>query len=359
MHKEISFIVKLTNDCNLNCPYCYHFKHNGDKRELHMKMDTIEQTIRQLINHNKHNAHFIWHGGEPMLLGLDVFRQIVQLQKKYCKPDMNISNAIQTNGTLLTDEWIIFFVENDFHVGISVDGYKELHMKSRAVHESAFNLILEKIKKLNQAAARFGVLTVIGKNTLGHADELLQFFIESGINDIGFLPSTVVNDGEIDHNCTLTAEEYGQFLIDFFDVWVNSGKTGMSIREFDEYFRSKLKVRHRLCINSNECDRYYTVTPDGKIYLCDCFPLEAESYVGSIFDPVDAVLSNNATIDSFREHFKSPPSACKACSFKKICNGGCKYYRWLANKEMNRPHLYCSAFKQLYKQMDEVIGEIH
>lgn len=358
-HRDVSFIIKLTNECNLNCPYCYHFHNNSrESYKLNMKMENIELAIRRLIEYNRHNAHFIWHGGEPLLRDIHIFQYIIETQKKYCKSFMNISNSIQTNGTLLKEDWINFFIENNFHIGISIDGYRELHTKNRNIDTSIFDVLMEKIKILNARKARFGILTVVSKSTISHEKELLQFFILSNINNVGFLPATVVTDDIIDWENTITPEEYGKFLINFFDAWVQCGKTGMSFREYDEYFRGKMKIQHRLCVNSNECERYFTITPEGKIFLCDCFPMGKETYIGDISNPLKEMLKSNENLTIFRQHYAQTPSLCKNCPHKKICNGGCKYHRWLVDKGMKKPHLYCKSYKMLYEHMDNVIGKI-
>lgn len=363
-HKDISFIVKVTNECNLSCSYCYHFNNislDDNSRcfpVLSMSEDIIELVIKRLIEYNHHNAHFIWHGGEPLLRNMNSFQYIIELQKKYCKKYMNISNSIQTNGTLLSEEWINFFIENNFHIGISLDGYKELHVKNRNVGKDVFDVLMQKIKILNECNARFGILTVICKNTLSHERELLQFFVDSNINNVGFLPATVVKKGTIDWENTITANEYGTFLINFFDEWIRLGRTGMSFREYDEYFRGKMGIRHRLCVNSDDCDRYFTITPEGKIFLCDCFPMGTESYIGDIHNTLNETLSNNLILKKFQRQNSNIPSDCRLCSNKKVCNGGCKYYRWLVDKNMRKPHLYCTSYKMLYEHMDSVIGEI-
>jgi len=347
--KDYSFVVKLTNSCNMNCGYCYHRKNLTEHTESRMSEETLRRTIECLIDHNHDYAHFIWHGGEPLLLGLDYFQRIMDLEAQYAKPGMSLSNSVQTNGTMLSDEWIDFFVKHDFHVGISLDGFHELHQFNRDLDDQTFDVIVEYIRKLKEKGARFGVLSVVSQRTLGNEERLFDFFCEAGIENVGFLPMNYGNAED-----SLSAADYGKFLKRYFEIWIFKGKLGLSIREFDEFLRGHCGVVQRLCVHCNDCDIYYTVTPTGDIYPCDCFPQLPESRLGTVFDNLKTVHKNVLT---FLRGSETLPKPCTGCKFKAICGGGCKYYRWLHNQDYTEPQLYCASYKTLYQTMERCLSQ--
>lgn len=351
------FIVKVTNNCNLKCSYCYHFTNTDSSTTQNTMSDRVlTETIRVLLEHNERHAHFIWHGGEPLLLGKEFFEDILTLQRTYNKKNLGISNNVQTNGVLLSEDWVNFFQSHGFRVGVSLDGNMDLHMAHRNMREpGAFNRILRGVRFLRQTNTQFGILCVVDRSTLGREEEIFDFFIESGIRDMGFLPAAVTERGILDTDHSVSPEEYQQFLTRFFDVWTAKGIKGISIREFDEFFRWKVGVPRRACTNTNDCSLYFTVTPEGNIHLCDCFTTDESTKVGTVFEPLESIANTNR-MQEFVQATSRVPQECETCRYNAMCNGGCKFHRYLADPGYSQPGYFCRAMKGLYAHIEQAMA---
>lgn len=347
------FIVKVTSRCNIRCKYCYHFSSPRIEINKDMPKDVASDLIKESINYNKIETNFIWHGGEPLLMGKKYFEFLINEQKIHnIHKKLLIRNSIQTNGLLLNDDWINFFINNDFHIGISLDGYFENHIQNRNITQEDFFKILSNINKLQEKNAKFGILCVVSQNLVGNEKKLIDFFFENKIYNIGFLPKVIANDANINKDESISPVEYGYFLCNFFDLWINSNNTKLVIREFDEYFRSKLGIYNKLCTNSNNCINYMTILPSGEVFLCDCFEQNSKNKVGHISEGL-YTLRKARSLHNLKKFSSFVPQQCIQCEYHKICNGGCKYFRLLSDKEYSMPHFYCQSFYNLYKMIDK------
>lgn len=345
-HKDISYIVKVTNNCNMGCQYCY-YRHNRSRTpENRMSREVLRQTIFSMLDYNREYANFIWHGGEPLMMERDFFEAIVDMQQEYIREtgkDIVISNCIQTNGVLLDSDWIDFFVENDFNVSISLDGFFDLHARNRGTNREAFDAIMNSVSQLSDRKVPFSVLTVVTKETIGQEEELFDFFADYDISSFGFLPMNYGDDKD-----SLSPEDYGAFLRRFFELWITKGKMNISIREFDEFMRGYLGQAQRLCHHTDLCDCYFTVTPTGDLYPCDCFPQNENTLLGSVFSSISEAHEAN------RAFFKlghAMPDECNGCEYEHICNGGCRYHRWLKSEDFSKRQFYCESYKVLYSDI--------
>lgn len=349
---DYSLIIKLTNNCNLNCSYCYHRRDSNRNMGLSLTRSQLETLIRGLLENNEHCAEFIWHGGEPLLAGLDTFGFIVEKQNEYNTKGLAIRNSVQTNGTLLNEEYIQFFNENGFSIGISIDGPFDMHAAERGTFPSEYETILHSLDSLSGMNARYGTLCVVGKHHIGQARRIFRMIDEHRISNIGFLPCVVHHQGMIDPDMTISPDEYAQFLIDFFEIWIHSQTKGLSIRNFDDCIRFYTNKPSKTCISCNICDHYLTIAPDGGIYLCDNFDLSADHLVGHIDDGFWAV-DEALPMRQLKEAMARYPKGCEECRYFRGCFGGCKYYRWLADCSMECKQYYCKAQQRVYAHVGQ------
>jgi uncharacterized protein len=355
--KNKVLIVKTTNNCNIRCPYCYHFKNTNESKSEIISKDVIYNMTKSLLNNNEQRASFIWHGGEPLTIGIDYFKYAIEVQKELNEKKIRISNSIQTNGILLNEEYINFFEENDFHIGISIDGPKEIHMKNRGISEKTYDTIIENVKNLNKhKKIKYGVLTVVGKNTVNMAKDILDFYIENGIKHIAFLPCLFADDkANINYDLSITDTEYAKFLIDFFEAWLNSGVGNMEIRNFSEVFRYKKGIKRSLCINCSHCQDFFTVAPDGQLYLCDNLNQCEENRVGTVWDDFEDIV-NREKLVKFQKSIENKPDECKSCAYFDFCNSGCAYHRWVnGNGSFNAKQLFCKTTKIVTAHIEKVL----
>lgn len=359
------FIVKLTTECNLRCSYCYHFRNVGSKLTDDsmsiIEEATLDKVIQRLIDFNDKHVYFIWHGGEPLLLGIEFFQKIIKLQEKHNLDNKQIFNSVQTNGILVNEEWAKFFKENNFRVGVSLDGHKELHINNRRLRKghSSHEETLRGIEILKEFDVAFGILAVVTKQSISQAQEIFNFFVSKGIMNIGFLPAVVTNtEGHIVEQISVLPSEFSSFLTQFFEIWQKSGVHGFIVREFDEAMRGALGIPQKLCTFSNDCKDYFTILPNGDIYLCDCFPAIDKFHVGSIFEPLENIESS-LNYSEFCQKISITPAKCKSCDLFSVCNGGCKYHRYLTQKDFTAESYYCDSIKYLRESVNNQISQLH
>lgn len=334
----------------MGCNYCYYRHNNINSGKHKMDLETAKKVIENSIKNNLTHASFVWHGGEPLLVGIDYFKEIVNYQNELLqgkRQEFSIENNIQTNALLLNEDWINFFKYNNFRVSISVDGFYEIQSKNRGTTLNHFKKIINNIELMHKLQLDFSVLTVVTNETLGKEEALFDFFSETGISSFGFLP---MNYGNLS-DC-LRPEDYGNFLCNFFDIWLSKGKTGISIREFDDYIRWHLGEQPIQCEHCNICHQYFTVQPNGDLYPCDCFGQKGIFKLGTIFDDVNTTIKNNKRIYSSAE---SLPKECNSCQFSSPCKEGCKYFRYIQNNSFDNRQYYCSSYKQLYEKMKQAL----
>lgn len=353
---DYTLIIKITNNCNLNCAYCYHRRDISRHQYETMSYDMIECLIKEVLYHNNERATFIWHGGEPLLVGKDVFRFIVAKQKEHNVKNLQIRNNIQTNGTLLDAEYIQLLKEHGFHIGISIDGPFELHAKERNTSLPEYENIEKSLSYLHRVNARYGTLCVVGKHHIGQEKKILDFLMSHNIQNIGFLPCVVQSSGVVDEEQTISPTEYAQFLVNLFDGWINSKIKSLSVRNFDDAIRFALNIPAKSCTKSNCCDEYLTIAPDGKIYLCDDFSASDEHCVGHIEEGLE-FIENTSAMQWLKRAMKMQPETCRKCKYYNGCFGGCKYRRWIRNNDMSEGSYYCKSTQILYSHVEKCLAK--
>jgi uncharacterized protein len=292
---------------------------------------------------------------------MDFFQKIIKLQEKHNLENKRILNSVQTNGILVNKEWANFFKENNFRVGVSLDGYEELHINNRKLQkdQSSYEATLHGIEILKEYDVAFGILTVVTKQAISQAQEIFNFFVSKGIMNVGFLPATVTNaKGHIVERVSVSPVEFSSFLTNFFEIWQKSGVHGFTVREFDEAMRGALGIPQKLCTFSDDCKEYFTILPNGDIYLCDCFPAIDEFHVGSIFEPLENI-ETSANYKEFCQKISVTPAKCKSCDLFPVCNGGCKYHRYLAEKDFTAESYYCESIKGLRESVNSQISKLN
>lgn len=211
LKNNMTFISKVTNSCNLNCSYCYYKKSLSKNKKI-MSDNVLEEVIAKTLENNDKAANFVWHGGEPLLCGLDFFKKIVELQKKHNKKNLAIYNDIQTNALMLSKEFVHYFKDNNFDIGISLDGPFYIHAAGRNTSQSQYDTIINNIKYATQNYRVSGIC-VVTPYSLGHEQEIFDSIIDTGIKNIVFYP---LNDD--DFTKAIDPKLYGEFLLNMFNI---------------------------------------------------------------------------------------------------------------------------------------------
>ncbi len=354
--------------CNLDCKYCYFLSKEQlyPNSKFRMSETLLEEYTRQYIEaQHVPEITFAWQGGEPTLMGLDFFRQAVGYQQKYRKPGVSIVNALQTNGVLLDDEWCAFFAANDFLIGISIDGPRDLHDFYRVDKGGAptFDRVLRGLDCLKQHGVPFNVLTTVHA---GNADAPLAIYRflrdELGAEFLQFIPiveranSTGFQEGDSVTERSVTARQYGDFLIAIFDEWVRRDVGRVFVQIFDVALSAWTGGHPGLCIFEETCGVALALEHNGDVYSCDHF-VEPKYFVGNITEiPLTEIVVSEQQRAFGRMKRDTLPRYCRECDVRFICNGECPKNRFISTPD-GEPGLnyLCAAYKAFFHHIDEAM----
>jgi uncharacterized protein len=353
--------------CNLNCTYCYYLgkKNLYPKEELfRMPDDLLEKYVVQLIKATTDKTiNFSWHGGEPLIAGVDFFKKAVGFQKKHKPAGSTIINGIQTNGTLLNDEWSRFFSTEKFNVGISIDGPSELHnlhRRSNDDNNTFFNTI-KGYKLLQKHGVLPEILCVVNSYNVKHPLRVYNLFKELGAEYISFLPLVKPEPESLSgvNKDSVPSEEFGIFLNTIFDEWVDKDIGKIKVQIFEEACRLAFNQDHTLCIFKPECGGVPVVEHNGDFYSCDHY-VDSNHLLGNLRDHS---LSYYLDCDRQKEFGIAKllhlPKYCIYCEVKPMCNGECPKNRFILTPD-GEPGLnyLCSGYKHFFNHCSPFVEAI-
>ncbi len=341
MSKPNSFhlIIKPTSAvCNLNCTYCYYLP----KKKLfpHAKSFVIDDQLLELLikqyiqGQTSQTIDFTWQGGEPALLGLDFFKKVIVMQKKYAGSKV-ITNDLQTNGTLLDDKWCVFLREHGFLVGLSVDGPPYLHDKYRL--DSQGNKTCEKVlaaaKLLNKHHVDFNTLTVINRENAKYPEEVYLFLRdEIGAKYMQFIPCVERTNTHLVTEYSVIPEDYGDFLCGVFDHWYQHDLRKVFVMNFEATLNLLLQKPSPLCFFAQCCGKSLAVEHDGSVYSCDHF-VSPEYQLGNIKEHCLAELAASANQEKFGlNKLNHVSNDCRSCAYFRLCYGECPKNRFVPDE---------------------------
>lgn len=347
-HLNCLLIKPVGPQCNLRCDYCFYL----DKMPLFsnpttMSSKILEATIRKSLEQGTQPFSFIWQGGEPLLAGLDFFKETISLQKKYSQ-GRSISNAIQTNGTLLNDEWADFFLQNDFLVGVSLDGPETIHNNYRKGinGETTWNRVLAGAKLCQAKGVATNILSCVTAESVKRPIELYQFYKQEGFKYLQFIPVVELDKEQKLTDYSVPGKAYGNFLIKLFDHWLADFKNGQpttSIRFFDTLFFTLLGHKAPECGLHRQCGGYLTVEHTGEMFPCDFF-VEPVHSRGNILHQNPHGVFNSKLQRLFGGAKENVPNICSKCKVRDLCHGGCLKDR-KNNPRDPKTNYFCRAMK--------------
>ena len=310
--------------------------------------DIIKKACNYNISHGYNQLSIIYHGGEPLLWGYQNFVDAIKFQEDLClkNPNLKFRNSIQTNGSLLNREWIDFFKEHCFNVGISIDGPNDINFhKSHAEN----HIVLDNIHLMTQLGCRFGILTVITDQHEGWADKYYDFLVENNIHSVGFCYCIYDEENHITVNNKILTD----FLTQFFKRYYY-GKYRLNVREFENAMRICLGKKASLCTFSNRknCGNYFSIKPNGDVQFCDPFSLDKPSIGNILIEDFYSIKSKPSLTDLINVMRYSSGHICEQCEIKNICGGGCS--RHLLPDGSN---LFCETFKSIYPIIADIIRQ--
>ena len=361
------FVKPVGARCNLACQYCYY----TGKQELfpegesyRMTDELLEEYIIQHITASSGpDIFFSWHGGEPSLAGLPFFRRVVELQQKHLPEQYRIVNGLQTNGTLLNEEWCLFLKNENFVVGISIDGPEYFHSVNRFRNDgqSCFDNVLRGYQMLHFHEIPCEILCVVSSANVHYPLEIYRFFKQLKTGFITFLPLVEhrTTNGNPVSERSVNSRDFGEFLCAIFDEWKEYDIGTIKIQIFEEALRLAFSLEHTLCIFKKTCGGVPVLEVNGDFYSCDHF-VSKENLVGNIHQTSLAMLLESPKQKAFgQSKLASLPGFCLECEVREMCNGACPKDRFIRTPD-GEPGLnyLCEGYKLFFNHCGPFVKQV-
>jgi uncharacterized protein len=361
--------------CNLNCTYCYYLEKKKlypGKTDFKLTEEVLEVFIKNYIESQQVPVvTFTWQGGEPTLMGLNYFKKVIDLQKKYSS-GKNIENSFQTNGTHLNDDWCKFFADNKFLVGISIDGEEHNHDRFRKTNsgKATFKSVMRGIEMLHRNKAEFNTLSVVNSYNVHYASETYRFLKRIGSGFIQFLP---VVERIANHNSEETlrlvspsfgpdamvsdwsvgAKDFGKFLITIFNEWVRTDVARYYVQIFDSTLANYIGEMPGLCVFSETCGDALVMEHNGDLFSCDHY-VYPEYFLGNITEtPMIDLVKSQRQFDFGIDKRNKLPRYCLECDVRYACHGECPKHRFITTPDGKAGLNYlCEGYKMFFKHVE-------
>ncbi|MFO7815839.1 MAG: anaerobic sulfatase maturase [Halanaerobiales bacterium] len=346
--------------CNMDCKYCYYkdkTKYYSEVKEFKMSEELLEKFIKQYVEaHPGPLISFNWQGGEPSLRGLEFFKKAVSLEKKYIPDNWQIKNNFQTNGLLIDKRWAKFFKEENFLIGLSLDGpnyLNDIYRKTKG-EGSTSNEVLESYQLLNKYNIETNILCVVNVVNVKKPSEVYDFFREKNMDFLQFIPLVETDlDGNITES-SVEPKEYGKFMIEIFDNWLLNDYGEVYVQFFEQCVNAWFGREPTLCMFSKQCGKALAMEHNGDLYACDHYVFP-EYKIGNINDTPLKELVNSPKQNTFgKNKYKELPKTCSECRYYFICHGGCPKNRL----DENNINYMCEGYKAFYSYTEPFFEKI-
>lgn len=346
-YNQITPIIKVADYCNFTCDFCRY--PNNPNKSL-MPFSTFRTIVEKACNYNISNGNYqlsiIFHGGEPLLWGYENFTFAIELQKELIQkyPKLVFRNSIQTNGVLLNDRWIDFLSENNFDIGISIDGPEEVNFHKGPTGNK---IVLENIHKLSQKDCKFGILSVITNAHAGWADKYYDFLVEHNIHSVGFCYCMYDEETKSTVSNKILTDFLKRFFIRFFE-----GEYQLNVREFDNVFKLCLGLHTGSCTfaKRQRCGNFFSIRPNGDVFFCDPYTLNVPPLGNILNDTFSDIKVKPELLKIITSSKEGALKECNNCEINSICGGGCYRASFLNGK-----NAFCDTFKSLYPYIETIV----
>jgi len=362
--------------CNLNCEYCFYLEKQalfGTEEKYRMPDKVLSAFITNYITSQPTPVvEFVWQGGEPTLLGIDFFKRVIELQGPFAR-QKTITNSLQTNGTLLSDEWCQFLKKHNFMVGISLDGPKEIHDRYRRDHQGngTFDRVMQGLRLLQKHKVEYNVLACVARDTAKHPLDVYRFFKDKAVEFIQFTPIVermpdarssqlglrLAGPAALDKEgaetevtpWTVVPEEYGDFLIAVYEEWVRHDVGKVFVMNFEWALNAWIGNPSPVCIHAEQCGRSVVLEHNGDVYACDhcVYP---EYRLGNIASDNLLQMVGKSVESGFGITKETAlPRCCRECEVLTACRGGCPKHRFARTYD-DEPglHYLCEGYKKFF-----------
>ena len=345
-----SLLIKPASaDCNLRCGYCFYLAtaalYPGTPCH-HMEEDTLERVIASYLATPQATHTFGWQGGEPTLMGLPFFRRAVKLQSALGRAGAMVSNGLQTNGTLLDDEFAEFLAEYRFLVGVSLDGPSSIHDAGRrtADGQGSHATVLKGIENLRSRNVEFNILTLVNRANVARAREVYDYLVGHGFYYHQYIECVECKADASPAPFAIDGLSWGRFLCAIFDRWYPGDVRRVSVRLFDTVLAQLVDGVSNTCVSGDDCCRYFVVEHNGDIYPCD-FHVCPEWRLGNIHRMDWDDFLKDPLFVTFGARKRKWPSGCAMCPHLRLCQGDCPKNRGAGFPQRSK---LCEGWKMFY-----------
>lgn len=365
-----SAVFKISDKCNLNCSYCYREKAPKIDTLRHMPLKVIDRTLESILYYKqwlytrygwlkRPSLYFIWHGGEPLTIGLTGMNKILDLQKKYMEKGLTISNCIQTNGTLINESFFDVFRKEFFRVGISIDGPAEVHNKHRVDWNGnqSFDATYRGIQVLKKHSYPWSAISVLTPESVGQEKEIFEFFMAEKPYEIDFTPAFFYET-----DITLSPDDYARFMIEMFDLWVSEKNPPFDIRFFKDvlYFLGYRNTEKAsvICELAGNCHRNISILTNGDVYSCECLNSKPSNRIGNILTKTFTEIVHSEPFIRLSKNTNTYRKECLSCDVFFVCKAGCYNRRLPTEDGEPKFDFYCKARKQIIHYIMDRTGTV-
>ncbi len=342
--------------CNLQCRYCYY---TMKPRELYpgvarfqMRDEVLREYTRQYLEAMPVRCEFGWQGGEPLLAGKDFFRRAVAYQREFALPGQVVTNGLQTNATLIDEEWAAFLAEHRFLVGVSIDGPQPVHDANRLDRQGrpTWRRVWRGVELLRKHGAEFNVLVTINSTNALQGGNIYRYFVNQGIQYLQFIPILERRPGTdepTDFSCR--PEWLGRWMLEVFEQWLQRDVGRVSVRFIDDALHCILYGRSSTCVHSERCAAAHIVEWNGDVYACDHFVFP-EWRLGNLMERPLVEILRSERLEAFARLKTDLPAACRDCPYLEFCWGGCPKHHRPMGTDPDRVNYFCEGYKMFFER---------
>lgn len=349
----ITIIKPIGNFCNLRCLYCF-YAHLDQGHLKRMSFDLLKKLIKDLSEIGNSKVTVIWHGGEPLLAGLEFYRLVVEEQNRYT--NVQFDNRLQTNAILLDREWIAFFKENGFGIGISLDGTRQIHDQHRkdAQCRPTFDRIMKNIGLMKEVDLKFGLIQTTTAKSIPSMQESQEFFYhELGLRswNVNFVDEKSCQESvSSDASIALSNNDLWQVYDKLIDFWLIANDRSLIIDELDQFVAAALDRKPSCCHFSGCCGNFSCVDYNGLVYPCDRLCSEPKDVIGDLREASMSEIMNGDKARKFRVEARALHKDCLVCVWQPFCNNGCT-----AMRDNNDKYRHCDVRQKIFNRVRVIV----
>ncbi len=356
MNAIVPIIKPVSTACNITCGYCYHSWNRACQLNT-MSDEILGRVLGEIAKLDQPMTRIIWHGGEPTLAGVPFFQKAVNVYAAASKE--RYVHSLQTNGTTINKAWVSFLKRSGFHVGISIDGPKELHNANRTFrnHQGTFDRVMRSVHDLLEAGVPTGVVCVVTKTNAAYAKEILDFFCTHGLTRLNFSPAADFDAEGSLRPYSLSPIEWGHFLVDLFDAWLEKDNPNIHVQLIDSFVSTLIGGEQLVCTCRQDCTNFLSFDNTGDVYFCGRMLGDADFKIGCVANAPLRDLLQSRKLSLIRNNVTTLNSACAVCSIKSFCGGGCPSHRFnVEHADFSCRYYFCESTRMIVNRIQSKLS---